>query len=162
MAGGNYERGIYNQLMEVMERLGKVEREAAATHQKDQEEIRELKDTVARQEKKIEQLTEELERLQSKDDTDSHNSSKPPSSDQKPSKSANEYNGRKKTGKNSGGQKGHLGRTLKIGDVKKKFEEVGLKIKRTGYWRHNASVQRTYGPGSELWSSRNLNAISWR
>ena len=128
MAGGNYERGIYNQLMEVMERLGKVEREAAATHQKDQEEIRELKDTVARQEKKIEQLTEELERLQSKDDTDSHNSSKPPSSDQKPSKSANEYNGRKKTGKNSGGQKGHLGRTLKIGDVKKKFEEVGLKI----------------------------------
>lgn len=128
MAGGNYERGIYNQLMEVMERLGKVEREAAATHQKDQEEIRELKDTVARQEKKIEQLTEELERFQSKDNTDSHNSSKPPSSDQKPGKSANEYNGRKKTGKSSGGQKGHPGRTLKISDVKKKFEEAGLKI----------------------------------
>lgn len=129
MAGGNYERGMYNQLMEVMARLGKVEREAAATHQRDQEEIRELKATVARQEKKIEQLTEELERFQSKDKTDSHNSSKPPSSDQKPSKSANEYNGRKKTGKSSGGQKGHQGRTLKIEDVKKKFEKAGLKIK---------------------------------
>lgn len=129
MAGGNYERGLYNQLMEVMERLGKVEREAAATHQKDQEEIRELKDTVARQEKKIEHLTEELERFQSKDKTDSHNSSKPPSSDQKSSKSANEYNGRKKTGKSSGGQKGHQGKTLKIEDVKKKFEEAGIKIK---------------------------------
>ena len=109
MAGGNYERGMYNQLMDVMERLGKVEREAAAIHQKDQEEIRELKDTVAKQEKKIEQLTEELERFQSKDKTDSHNSSKPPSGDQKPSKSANEYNGRRKAGKNSGGQKGHQG-----------------------------------------------------
>lgn len=129
MAGGNYERGMYNQLMDVMERLGKVEREAAAIHQKDQEEIRELKDTVAKQEKKIEQLTEELERFQSKDKTDSHNSSKPPSGDQKPSKSANEYNGRRKAGKNSGGQKGHQGRTLKIKDVKKKFKEVGLQIK---------------------------------
>ncbi len=129
MAGGNYERGLYNQLMEVMERLGKVEREAAATHQKDREEIRELKDTVARQEKKIEQLTEELERFQSKDKTDSHNSSKPPSSDQKSNKSANEYNGRKKTGKSSGGQKGHKGKTLKIEDVKKKCKDAGIEIK---------------------------------
>lgn len=128
MAGGKYERGMYNQLIEVMERLEKVEREAAATHDKDQEEIGKLKETVAKQEKKIEQLTEELERYQSKDKTDSHNSSKAPSSDQKSSKSANEYNGRKKTGKSSGGQKGHEGKTLRIEDVKKKFKEAGLKI----------------------------------
>ena len=128
MAGGNYERGMYNQLMEVMARLGKVEREAAAVHQKDQEEIRELKDTVKKQQVKIEQLTEELNRYQSKDKTDSHNSSKPPSSDQKPNKAPNEYNGRKKTGKKSGGQKGHQGTTLKIEDVKRKFKAAGLTI----------------------------------
>lgn len=47
----------------------------------------------------------------------SGNSSLPPSSDQKPSKPANAYNGRTKTGRHVGGQEGHLGRTLTQKDI---------------------------------------------
>ena len=46
-----------------------------------------------------EKLREDNERLKSIINNDSNNSSKPPSSDQKPSKRANEYNGRKSSGK---------------------------------------------------------------
>ena len=131
MAGGNYERGMYNQLMDVMARLGKVEREAAETHRKDQEEIRELKMTVKQQQETIERLTDEVARLQSKDRNDSHNSSLPPSTDQKTGKehkSANEFNGRTKTGKKSGGQLEHKGTTLRVSDVKKKFTEKHMEM----------------------------------
>ena len=48
---------------------------------------------------------------------DSNNSSKPPSSDQKPNKRANEYNGRKSSGKKRGGQTGHKGRALSKEDA---------------------------------------------
>ena len=59
-----------------------------------------------------EKLREDNERLKSIINNDSNNSSRPPSSDQKPSKRANEYNGRKSSGKNRGGQTGHAGKTL--------------------------------------------------
>ena len=62
-------------------------------------------------------LREEVDRLKSILDNDSHNSSLPPSQD-KPRK-ANEYNARKKSEKKSGAQKGHAGKTVSEEDVKK-------------------------------------------
>lgn len=54
---------------------------------------------------------------------DSSNSSLPPSSDQKGRKPANTFNGRNKTGRKAGGQKGHKGTTLTKKDIEKKIRE---------------------------------------
>ena len=62
-----------------------------------------------------EKLREDNERLKSIINNDSNNSSKPPSSDQKPIKRANEYNGRKNSERKRGGQAGHLGKALTKG-----------------------------------------------
>lgn len=72
----------------------------------------------------VTKLTDEIARLRSRLDTDSHNSSNPPSSDSKPKKqkAANEHNGRKKSGKGKGGQNGHKGRTLTEEDARKMIE----------------------------------------
>ena len=119
MAGMNVERDIWNHLMEVMDRLEKVETEAKEQHRRDTIRIKELETKVADLEKRNAILQDEIDRLKHKDDTDSHNSSLPPSTDQKPAKAPNEYNGRKKTGRTSGGQKGHPGKTLRIRDCMK-------------------------------------------
>lgn len=53
----------------------------------------------------------------------SSNTSLPPSKDQKgKKKSANEYNGRKKSTRKKGGQPGHKGNTLTKEEVKSKIE----------------------------------------
>ena len=134
MAGMNAGRDIYNHLMEVMERLEKVEaqaererREHAEEHRQDQEHIQELEKTVTEQAAMIGKLNNEIDRLKHKGDQDSHNSSLPPSRDQRPTKKApNEYNSRKESGKKSGGQKGHKGRTLLMEDTIKRLEEMGV------------------------------------
>lgn len=58
------------------------------------------------------QLREENTRLKNIINTNSKNSSKPPSTDQKSSKAPNEYNSRKQTNKRPGGQLGRSGITL--------------------------------------------------
>ena len=60
--------------------------------------------------KEIGQLNDNA-RLKSILNNDSSNTSNPPSTDQKSRKSANTYNGRKKTGRRAGGQPGHKGYT---------------------------------------------------
>lgn len=110
--GGNYERGLYNQLMEVMERLDTVEKES-------QKEIQKLNDEISTLKKENQQLKEENRllrddnaRMKSILNNDSSNTSQPPSTDQKGGKPANTYNSREKTGRKAGGQKGHRGTTL--------------------------------------------------
>ena len=63
--------------------------------------------------KRTEQLEERLEDLEARLNNNSRNSSKPPSTDEfvKPKSQ------RKKSGKSSGGQKGHKGNTLKMSDT---------------------------------------------
>lgn len=126
MAGINVERDMWKHLTEVMDRLEKVEQEAKEQHRQDTVRIRELEAKVEELEQRNTVLQNEIDRLKHKDDTDSHNSSLPPSTDQKPSKKANEYNGRKKTGKQSGGQKGHVGRTLRLKSCMEKLEAAGI------------------------------------
>lgn len=63
--------------------------------------------------------TDENERL----NNDSTNSSMPPSSDTS-GKPANHYNGREKSGKKAGAQKGHKGTALTRKDVEEKIRSV--------------------------------------
>ena len=86
-------------------------------------------------------LKEDNERLKSIINNDSNNSSLPPSSDQKPGKKkANEYNGRKRSGKKRGGQPGHKGKALKKEDAEAlissgrvKHEVIDIGKKSTAY-----------------------------
>lgn len=136
--GGNYEKGMYNQLMEVMARLDAMESSLRI-------EKREHKEDVVRLNKKIDSLTEENRllkddnaRLRSIINNDSSNTSLPPSTDQKGGKPANTFNGRKKTERKAGGQKGHSGTTLTRSDIEKKIA--------SGRCRHEVrTIGRTSG-----------------
>ena len=82
-----------------------------------------LKGRIAELEQERTLLKNDNERLKSNARNNSKNSSLPPSSDQKAGKKANEYNGRKKSGKKPGGQEGHKGVTLNRGYVEKKIQD---------------------------------------
>ena len=114
--------------LEATEARAKAERERhAAERRRDAERIKELEARIAELEETIRKLQEENSRLKHRDETDSHNSSLPPSTDQRPSKAPNEYNGRKQTGRKSGGQKGHPGKTRLLQETKEKLSELGIK-----------------------------------
>lgn len=145
--GGNYEKGIYNQLMEVMARMEavdqKYENKILKMEQKHEcqiaklkaesgEKIRKLEEKVCVLEKENKQLreenrllTNEAARLKSIMNNNSSNTSNPPSTDQKPcanGKRANEYNGRGCTKKHAGAQKGHHGCTMTAEEVREKIK----------------------------------------
>lgn len=75
-------------------------------------------------------------RLKSIIDNNSSNTSNPPSTDQKAGKPANTYNGREKSGRLAGGQKGRRGTTLTKADVEEKL--------RSGRCRHQ--IREIGGP----------------
>ena len=110
--GGNYEKGIYNQLMEVMARLDSVEKDYKKDVRSLNGRIDELtqENNALRQENQL--LKDDNARLRSIINNDSSNTSLPPSTDRKGGKPANTFNGRKKTERKCGGQKGHAGTTL--------------------------------------------------
>jgi hypothetical protein len=74
--------------------------------------IAELEAVIVLKDEQIAVLKADNERLKRIINSNSSNSSLPPSSDQKPSKPANTYNSRSKTGRKPGGQPGHKGCTL--------------------------------------------------
>lgn len=119
--GGNYEKGIYNHLMEVMTRLDVMEDSL-------RNEKREHKEDADRLNKKIDCLTEDNRllkddnaRLRSIINNDSSNTLLPPSTDRKGGNPANTFNGRKKTERKAGGQKGHTGTTLTKTETEEKI-----------------------------------------
>lgn len=119
--GGNYEKNMYSQLMEVMARLDVMEDSL-------RKEKREHKEDVDRLNRKIDGLMEENQllkddnaRLRSIINNDSSNTSLPPSTDQKGGKPVNTFNGRKKTERKCGGQKGHTGTTLTKAEIEEKI-----------------------------------------
>ena len=117
----NYEHGMYQQLLEIMGRLDSVEREHKQEVSELKAEISELKNEnkLLHQENQI--LRDDNARLKSIINNDSSNTSLPPSSDQKGGKPANTYNGRKKTERKTGGQKGHKGTTLTKAEIEEKI-----------------------------------------
>lgn len=119
----DYENGMFKQLQEIMGRLDSVEKEH-------KQEIRHLNDEISglKKENKLlytenQLLREDNARLRSIINNDSSNSSLPPSTDRKSTKPANTFNGRDKTERRAGGQKGHKGTTLTKGDIGEKIRE---------------------------------------
>ena len=128
MAGGQYEKGLFRQLQETIDRLDREEkqhkediRKAADSHRQMLEsmkaayrqetaQIRQMLETqskvIAQLEKDNQLLREDNERLRSILNNDSNNSSQPPSTDQK-GKRTNTYNGRMKSERSKGAQPGH-------------------------------------------------------
>ncbi len=119
--GGNYEKGMYNQLMEVMARLDSVEKNYKKDVRSLDDRIDELtqENDALRKENRL--LKNDNARLRSIINNDSSNTSLPPSTDQKGGKPANTFNGRTKTGRKAGGQKGHAGTTLTKSDIERKI-----------------------------------------
>ena len=144
--GGNYEKGIYNQLMDVMKRLDVMESECKKSHKdirnlnaevkslrnentrlseelaavKAQNVILTAENTALRKENQL--LRDDNERMKRILNNDSSNSSTPPSTDQ-PGKAPNTYNSRKPAKKKAGAQAGHHGRNVSKTDVEKKIQE---------------------------------------
>lgn len=144
--GGNYSKGMYNQLMEVMAKLDVLEQE----HKQDRKVINDLTEEVTFLRKENNELKEEVIRLNQKCNVleeenihlkkenlilrndnermkrilnnDSSNSSVPPSRDET-GKAPNTYNSRKPTKKKQGAQKGHKGNGLSKADIQKKIED---------------------------------------
>ena len=103
--GGNYEKSIYNQLMEVMERLDVVEKKLRVEKAEHKEDVDRLNARISELTCENQLLRDDNERLKSILNNDSSNTSNPPSTDQKTGKPANTYNGREKTGRKAGGRK---------------------------------------------------------
>ncbi len=76
----------------------------------------------------IEKLTDRIDTLEKQLTKDSHNSSKPPSSDGFTKRKKQTRSMRKRSGKKSGGQEGHPGKTLKMSSDPDK--RIKLKVKK--------------------------------
>ena len=117
----NYENGMYQQLMEIMGRLDTVEKESAQKIDTLNKRIDTLENENLALKKENQLLKDDNARLKSIINNDSSNTSLPPSTDPKGGKPANSYNGRKKTGRKAGGQKGHKGTTLTKAEIEEKI-----------------------------------------
>ncbi|MFA9424596.1 MAG: transposase, partial [Sedimentibacter sp.] len=118
----NYEKGMYNQLMEVMARLDAVEKDLHVEKTEHKEDVDRLNSKIDNLSQENKLLQDDNARLKSIINNDSSNTSLPPSTDQKGQKPANTYNGRKKTDCKNGGQKGHKGITLTKSEVEEKIK----------------------------------------
>lgn len=119
---GNYEKSIYNQLMDVMARLDSVEKKTSQEISGLNGEISSLKKENQELKKENQGLLDDNARLKSIINNDSSNSSLRSSTDQKGGKSVNTYNRRTKSGRKAGGQKGHKGTTLTKAEVEEKIK----------------------------------------
>ena len=137
--GGNYAKNMYKQLEDALVKIDAlntkitlIETETSnkylqIIYEKDRE-IARLRAENAVQAERIAKLELEVDRLRKQLNNDSNNSSKPPSVDIKPN-APNTYNGRTKTGKKSGGQKGHKGKHLSRAAIEEKIAEGQIRRK---------------------------------
>lgn len=144
--GGNYQKDLYRQLMEVMAKVDSLEAGQRQNHKEIKsltgeavslrrenaalrEEVSSLKKENAALTEKCGDLEKENtllrndnERMKRILNNDSSNSSTPPSKDEG-TKPANTYNGRKTTSKKPGAQKGHKGCGLSKAAVEEKIQK---------------------------------------
>lgn len=147
---GHYEKDIFRQLQEVLSRCDDVSQDIKDLKKENKREIKDqeirLKEEFSIERKalhiRIDGLESELayvkterdhfrndnERMKRVINNDSSNSSLPPSTDQK-GKQPNTYNGRKKSDKKCGGQKGHKGKTLTKKEVESKISDGAFQHK---------------------------------
>lgn len=162
--GGNYRQGLYNDYEKLLEKVDSLTadnlRQSKEYETKLKETEKRLKSEILVKEKTFREdlqkaamriselenennlLREDNERLKRILNNNSTNSSLPPSTDQKSQqnqkavKKANQYNGREKSSRKQGGQKGHKGKTLsketileriENGEVEHKIVEIGNK-----------------------------------
>jgi len=129
--GGNYARGMFKQLENALSRIDVLEdnvrRAKSETeneylkiiYEKDAE-ISRLKAANAGWEERVAKLEAEVERLRKQLNSNSSNSSAPPSKDQKPNRPS-AFNSREKSGRKSGGQVGHKGKSLGKAEIMDKI-----------------------------------------
>lgn len=122
----NYEKSMYQQLHEVMKRLDSIETDLKVEKKEHKEDVDLLNKRIGTLENENHILKTDNERLKRIINNDSSNSSLPPSTDQQ-GKPANTYNGREKTGKSAGAQKGHKGTTLTKENVEEKIKSGKFK-----------------------------------
>lgn len=118
----NYENDLYKQLQEVMKRLDSVEKDLKEEKIEHKEDVEMLNKRIGSLEKENKMLKDDNERLKNIINHDSSNTSLPPSTDQKGGKPANTYNGRRKSVRKAGGQKGHKGTTLTRSEVEERIK----------------------------------------
>lgn len=150
--GGNYQKDLYKQLMEVMAKVDSLEAGQRQNHKEIKDltgeavslcrENAALREEVSSLKKENAALTEKYGKLEKENtllrndnermkrilNNDSSNSSTPPSKDES-TKPANTYNGRKTTSKKPGARKGHKGCGLSKTAVEEKIQK-GLYIHR--------------------------------
>lgn len=141
---GNYEKGMYHQLTEVMARLDSIEKELHVEKIEHKEDVDRLNAKIGDLTQENQLLRDDNARLKSIINNDSSNTSLPPSTDQKGGRPANTFHGREKTGRKAGGQKGHEGTTL----TKSQMEE---KI-RSGKCRHG--IREIGNPASQKYVTK--------
>lgn len=155
--GGNYQKDLYKQLMEVMSKVDSLESEQKRNHKEIKSlsgEVKSLRkengslhEEVSRLKQENAALTEECSNLRQENsllrndnermkrilNNDSSNSSCPPSRDEN-TKPANMYNGRKPTSKKPGAQKGHKGSGLSRAVVEDKIRRgiYGHRVEEIG------------------------------
>jgi len=146
----NYEKNLFKhnqELIDENERLRKkiLTIEANTSNKfleiiyKQNELMEKLEQKCVALEERVTKLEAENDRLRKQLNNDSNNSSNPPSTDIKPN-APNTYNGRTKTGRKSGGQKGHKGNHLSRESIEMKIHrgqmqhEIIHHGKRTDYY----------------------------
>lgn len=133
----NYEKNLFNHNQELTieneklkVRLAKIETETANKYLGIIDSLNKNLETVLAKCKELEERVVKIEvendRLRKQLNNDSSNSSNPPSTDTKPN-APNTYNGRTKTGRKSGGQKGHTGKHLSRATIEEKIAKGQMK-----------------------------------
>ena len=136
---GNYEKNLFNHNQKLTleneklkARLAKIETETANKYlgmiDRLNETIEAVMEKCGALEERVARLETENDRLRKQINNDSNNSSNPPSSDTKPN-APNTYNGRTKTGKKAGGQRGHKGSHLSRAVIERKIAAGQIKRK---------------------------------
>jgi hypothetical protein len=134
---GNYERDLFKHNQELTNeneklkgKIAKIETETTNKYLGVIDKLNETIDIVLKKcgelEERVAKLETENDRLRKQVNNDSGNSSNPPSNDIKPN-APNTYNGRTKTDRKTGGQKGHKGKHLSVSTIETKIGSGQMK-----------------------------------